>query len=114
MKLLLDSVDVIYVTEFSFPDLLSSSGRALRFDYALFHSSEDLEAERPCMLIELHGRQHYEKRYQSLQQFEDQKSRDKKKKLYCEAKRIPLVIIPYTDYHSMNIEEILEKGKFFE
>lgn len=53
--MLLDQGDILYVTEFSFPDLKSERGNLLRFDFAIFETLEDLEAERPKFLIEMQG-----------------------------------------------------------
>lgn len=53
--MLLDQGDILYVTEFSFPDLKSERGNLLRFDFAIFETPEDLEAERPKFLIEMQG-----------------------------------------------------------
>ena len=38
--MLLDQGDILYVTEFSFPDLKSDRGIPLRFDFAIFESPE--------------------------------------------------------------------------
>lgn len=51
--MLLDQGDILYVTEFSFPDLKSERGNPLRFDFAVFETPEDLEKERPKFLIEM-------------------------------------------------------------
>ena len=41
--------------EYSFPDLVSSSGRPLRFDFAVFNDQHELD-----FLIEFQGIQHYQ------------------------------------------------------
>lgn len=53
--MLLSQGDIIYVTEFSFPDLKSDRGIPLRFDFAIFETPEDLAIERPKFLLELQG-----------------------------------------------------------
>lgn len=58
--LLLDRGDILYVTEFSFPDLKSDKGVHLRFDFAIFDSPAALERGEPSFLLELNGAQHYE------------------------------------------------------
>ena len=40
--------------EYSFPDLVSSSGRPLRFDFAIFDDNGDID-----FLVEYQGIQHY-------------------------------------------------------
>lgn len=112
--MLLSQGDILYVTEFSFPDLKSSSGRPLRFDFAIFETPEDLELERPKFLMEMNGEQHYAKKFQTNEEFRRQQSNDKKKKMYCAAKHIPLVEIPWTEYHAMTLDGILEAGKYFD
>ena len=44
-----------FTEEYSFPDLISSSGRPLRFDFAVFDDDGTLD-----FLIEYQGIQHYE------------------------------------------------------
>lgn len=111
---LLDQGDIIYVTEFSFPDLKSDKGIPLRFDFALFESPEDLEIEHPKALIELNGEQHYERKFTTREQFARQQANDKRKKSYCSVKKIPLLVIPYTEYNSMTLDSILEQCHFFD
>lgn len=69
--MLLDQGDILYVTEFSFPDLKSDRGIPLRFDFAIFESPEDMEKERPKFLLEMQGEQHYKQKFQTKEGFED-------------------------------------------
>jgi len=64
-RMLLDSGDILYVTEFWFQDLKSDKGIPLKFDFAVFETPEDLAAERPKFLLELQGEQHYKKKWTS-------------------------------------------------
>lgn len=111
---LLDSGDVIYVTEFSFPDLKSDRGVPLRFDFALFETPADLEAERPKALLEMQGEQHFKQKFTSKEAFYRQQANDKRKRMYCAAKGIQLTAIPFTDYNSMTLDSILEQCHFFD
>lgn len=111
---LLEEGDIIYVTEFSFPDLKSDRGVPLRFDFAIFESLEDLKIERPKALIELQGEQHFRQKFTSKVSFLRQQANDKRKRYYCKAKGITLVAIPYTEYNSMTLDDILERCKFFD
>ena len=52
---ILQQAGLEFEEEYSFPDLVSSSGRPLRFDFAVFDDNGDLE-----FLIEYQGIQHYE------------------------------------------------------
>ena len=45
---------LVFEEEYSYPDLVSSSGRPLRFDFAVFNDEHELE-----FLIEYQGIQHY-------------------------------------------------------
>lgn len=111
---LLDSGDIIYVTEFSFPDLLSEKGNPLRFDFAIFETPEDLEKEHPKFLLELQGEQHFRRKFTTPEQFRRQQSNDKRKENYCRAKGYRLVAIPYTQYNDMTLDNILEAGGYFD
>lgn len=112
--MLLDQGDIIYVTEFSFPDLKSDKGVPLRFDFAIFDSPEMLQIEHPAFVLEMQGQQHYEQKFQTKETFARQKANDKRKRAYCSAKGITLVAIPWTEYNNMTLDSILEEGKFFD
>lgn len=111
---LLDNADIIYEQEFSYPDLKSGRGIPLRFDFALFESPEDAEARIPKALIELNGEQHYVRKFQTADQFARQQSNDRKKVAYCRAKGINLVSIPFTEFDSMTIDQVLEACNYFD
>ena len=70
---ILRAAGVDFVEEYSFPDLVSSSGRPLRFDFCVFDDNGDID-----FLIEYQGIQHYQAKskfggYEGLrkQQFND-------------------------------------------
>lgn len=50
---ILTKAGVNFIEEYSFPDLVAESGRALRFDFAVFTDDGDLD-----FLIEYQGAQH--------------------------------------------------------
>lgn len=111
---LLDAGDILYEQEFSFPDLKSINGNLLRFDFAIYETPEDMEKKKVKFLIELQGAQHYERKFQTAEQFSKQQSNDKKKVNYCRARGITLVAIPYTEFDSMSLDSILEAGHYFD
>lgn len=111
---LLDAADVIYEQEFTYPDLKSINGVPLRFDFALFETPEDVELRHPKALIELNGEQHYARKFQTAEQFAHQQANDKKKAMYCRAKGITLVSIPWTEFDSMTVDSVLEACHFFD
>ena len=52
---ILQQAGLNFVEEYSFPDLVSTSGRPLRFDFAVFDDDGHID-----FLIEYQGKQHYE------------------------------------------------------
>ena len=89
---ILEQAGLIYQEEYSFPDLVSSSGRPLRFDFAVFTDEGDLD-----FLIEYQGIQHYEakSKFGGAKGLYRQKYNDTQKRNYCKVHNINLVIIPY-------------------
>ena len=80
-----------YKKEFSFPDLKSDKGVALRFDYALFDENGLIG------LIEYQGEQHYYPNYSwgGETEYKIQVENDLKKQQYCFSHNIPFYAIPY-------------------
>ena len=106
---ILSKAGLNFKEEYIFPDLVSSNGRPLRFDFAVFDDDGDLD-----FLIEYQGIQHYEAKskfggYQGLrkQQFNDMKKRE-----YCKKHNITLVIIPYWDEGRINYDYIMHKAGY--
>ena len=66
--------------EYSFPDLISTSGRPLRFDFAVFDDNGDLD-----FLIEYQGIQHYEpkSKFGGISGLRKQQYNDMQKREYC-------------------------------
>ena len=52
---ILTAAGLSFQEEYSFPGLVSTSGRPLRFDFAVFDDNGDID-----FLIEYQGKQHYE------------------------------------------------------
>lgn len=93
-----------FVEEYSFSDLLSSNGRPLRFDFAVFNDEQQLQ-----FLIEFQGIQHYEAKdifggYSGLRK---QQYNDMRKRQYCKAHNIKLILIPYWDQGIVNYDYIM-------
>lgn len=114
IAMLLDSGDILYKQEFSFPDLKSDRGNLLRFDFAIFEDIQAFEENRVKFLIEFQGEQHYKQKFTSRDAFARQVANDKRKRNYCNVKGIVLVAIPYTEYNAMTLDSILEQGHFFD
>jgi hypothetical protein len=101
---ILTNAGLVFEEEYSFPDLVSSSGRPLRFDFAVFNDEHELE-----FLIEYQGIQHYSPKskfggYTGLrkQQFNDMQKRE-----YCKKHNIILLAIPYTDEGRIDYDYIM-------
>lgn len=92
-----------YIREYIFSDLVSSSGRPLRFDFAVFDDDGNLD-----FLIEFQGEQHYTSvdHFGGQKHLQIQKYNDSKKREYCLRHDIPLLIIPYWDYDKLNFDYI--------
>ena len=94
-----------FVEQYSFSDLLSSNGRPLRFDFAVFNDQEQLQ-----FLIEFQGIQHYEAKdkfggYSGLRK---QQYNDMKKREYCKQHGYTLIAIPYVDEGRIDYDYIMK------
>ena len=90
----LTAAGINFQPEYSFPDLVSSSGRPLRFDFAIFDDNNELE-----FLIEYQGIQHYEakSKFGGYSGLRTQQYNDMKKREYCQKHNLTLIAIPYID-----------------
>ena len=106
---ILDMAGLQYKEEYSFSDLVSSSGRPLRFDFAVFDDNGELD-----FLIEFQGIQHYEakSKFGGAQGLYRQKYNDTQKRLYCEQHGITLVSIPYWDENIMDYDYIMRAAGY--
>ena len=97
---------LVFEEEYSFPDLVSSSGRPLRFDFAVFNDEHELE-----FLIEYQGIQHYspKSKFGGYTGMRKQQYNDMQKREYCKKHNIILIAIPYTDEGRINYDYIMNK-----
>ena len=95
--------------EYSFPGLVSSSGRPLRFDFAIFDDNGELD-----FLIEYQGIQHYEakSKFGGISGLRKQQYNDMQKREYCRKHNITLVAIPYWDEGRMNYDYIMKAAGY--
>ena len=91
--------------EYCFPDLVSSSGRPLRFDFAVFDDNDNLD-----FLIEYQGIQHYEpkSKFGGYSGLRKQRYNDLQKREYCKRNKIILIVIPYTEEGKLNYDYIMQ------
>ena len=95
--------------EYSFPDLVSSTGRPLRFDFCVFDDDGDID-----FLIEYQGIQHYEPKdkFGGWSGFRKQQFNDMLKREYCKKHNLKLIAIPYTDETILNYDYIMKKAGY--
>lgn len=100
----LEMAGLPFTEEYTFPGLVSSSGRALRFDFCVFDDNGDID-----FLIEYQGIQHYEpkSKFGGIAGLRKQQYNDMKKREYCQKHDITLVIIPYWDEGRVNYDYIM-------
>jgi hypothetical protein len=95
--------------EYSFPDLVSNTGRPLRFDFAVFDDEGDID-----FLIEYQGIQHYKpkEKFGGISGLRKQQFNDMKKREYCRKHNLKLVAIPYTDECLLSYDYIMTKAGY--
>lgn len=106
---ILNAEGLDFQEEYSFSDLTSTRGNPLRFDFAVFDESGNID-----FLIEFQGIQHYEPKdkfggYAGLRQ---QQYYDMQKRIYCKKHGIKLVLIPYTDYNKISYDYIMKAAGY--
>ena len=95
-----------FETEYIFPDLSTSNGKPLRFDFAVFDDDGNVD-----FLIEYQGEQHYMAvgKFGGKKGLFQQKYNDNQKRIYCAKNEIPLIAIPYWEYEEISYDYILNK-----
>lgn len=90
--------------EYSFKDLVSTSGFYLRFDFAVFDDDGNID-----FLIEYQGIQHYEpkSKFGGAAGLIKQQYNDNLKKEYCKKHGYTLITIPYWDEQRINYDYII-------
>ena len=106
---ILDMAGLPYQEEYSFPDLISSSGRPLRFDFAVFDDNGDID-----FLIEYQGIQHYEakSKFGGKKGLFQQQYNDAQKRKYCQEHGYTLIAIPYWDEGAMDSDYIMRAAGY--
>lgn len=91
--------------EYTFPNLTSSNGRPLRFDFAVFDDDGYID-----FLIEYQGKQHYEasSKFGGKRGLYQQQYNDNKKRRFCALQEINLIEIPYTDENLISYDYIMK------
>lgn len=101
---ILDEAGLIYKEEYTFPDLISTKKKPLRFDFAVFDEDGYLD-----FLIEYQGIQHYEPKdkFGGIKGLRKQQINDLRKREYCKKKGIKLILIPYWDEYKIDYDYIM-------
>ena len=88
---LLSDNNIPFEEEYEFDDLISSSARHLRFDFAIFDDEHNLEC-----LLEFQGRQHYQAtgKFGGQRGLSRQRYNDNLKRQYCLKHHYKLISIP--------------------
>lgn len=103
---LLDTYNINYQNDVSFPELIKETGRRLRFDFILY----DKTFEKPIRFIEFDGRQHIsgpESVWNNTDSLQDIQERDNIKNSFCLKHKYPLVRIPCDKLHHITIQDLL-------
>ena len=95
--------------EYSFPDLKSTTGRPLRFDFVIFDDDGNID-----FIIEYQGRQHYEPsaKYGGRRGFYQQQFNDNQKRRFCALHDFRLIEIPYTEENLISYDYIMHKAGY--
>lgn len=96
----LENLDVSYLTEYVFDDLVGLGGGSLRYDFAIFNQENKL-----CGLIEFDGEQHFQDAGSYFNQNGTVQIHDKIKDDFAEKHNIPLLRVPY--YEITNVQDIV-------
>ena len=106
---ILQQAGLHFEEEYIFPDLVSSSGRPLRFDFAVFDDNGDID-----FLIEYQGIQHYEakSKFGGAKGLYRQKHNDAQKKIYCQQRGITLICIPYWEEGMIDYDYIMKAAGY--
>lgn len=106
---ILEMAGLLFQEEYIFTDLVSSSGRPLRFDFAVFDDDGNID-----FLIEYQGIQHYEakSKFGGKKGLYQQQYSDKMKREYCKRHNLILVIIPYWEEQFINYDYIMKAAGY--
>ena len=106
---ILNAAGVDFKEEYSFRDLISRSGRPLRFDFAVFDDNNELQ-----FLIEYQGIQHYEakSKFGGKSGLRKQQYNDMRKREYCARHNIILIAIPYVDEGKLDYDYIFRRAGY--
>lgn len=106
---ILEEAGLSFVEEYSFQNLVSSSGRPLRFDFVVFDDDGQID-----FIIEYQGKQHYEAspKFGGKKGLYQQQFNDNKKRRFCALHDFKLIEIPYTEENLISYDYIMHKAGY--
>ena len=106
---ILEEADVEFCEEWIFPDLKTTSGKNLRFDFCIFDDCGNID-----YLIEAQVQQHYKavKHFGGARGLRRQKFNDDLKRRYCAQHRLRLIEIPYWDLDKISYEYLMRRAGY--
>lgn len=106
---ILENAGIPFEEEYEFPDLVSSNGKHLRFDFAVFDDRGDID-----FLIEFQGKQHYTAvgKFGGAKGLRRQQYNDVLKRKYCLKNNIKLVTVPYFDEGKLSYDYIMQAAGY--
>lgn len=99
---LLNMHHISFKTQITFEDCCYKD--SLRFDFGIYDDDNKLK-----YLIEYQGVQHYQEVNWTHENLIERQKRDQIKSEYCQRNNIPLIIIPYTKFQELNINDLILK-----
>lgn len=106
---ILKNAGLDFKMEYIFPELKSSNGKPLRFDFVVFDDDGYID-----FIIEYQGKQHYEpsSKFGGKRGFYQQVYNDNLKKRFCALHELKLIEIPYTEENLISYEYIMKKAGY--
>ena len=106
---ILEDAGLNFKMEYIFPDLKTSHGRPLRFDFVVFDDDGKID-----FMIEYQGKQHYEpsQKFGGKRGFYQQQYNDNQKRRFCALHDFNLIEIPYTEEHLISYDYIMKKAGY--
>lgn len=106
---ILEDAGFNFQEEYIFPELRSSTGRPLRFDFVIFDDDGHID-----FIIEYQGRQHYEAsaKFGGKRGLYQQQYNDNKKRRFCALHNFKLIEIPYFEENLINYDYIMKRAGY--
>lgn len=106
---ILEEAGLNFKEEYIFPDLKSSNGKPLRFDFVVFDDDGYID-----FIIEFQGKQHYEpsSKFGGKKGLYRQQYNDNKKRRFCALHDFKLIEIPYYEENLIDYDYIMERAGY--